>query len=43
MSESEARMICTEAFKLLFGGEDRAIRFRAVFAVAQKSAAAYVG
>jgi SAM-dependent methyltransferase len=38
MSESEARTICTEAFEPLFGGKDRQVRFRAIFAVAQKSA-----
>lgn len=43
MSESEARTIGTEAFEPLFGDQEREIRFRAVFAVAQKSATAYVG
>lgn len=42
MSESEARAICTEAFEPLFGGQDREVRFRALFAVAQKSATADV-
>ena len=38
MSESEARAICSAAFETLFSGRDREIRFRAVFAVAQKTA-----
>ena len=37
MSEAEARTICTDAFAPLFGDKRREIRFRAVFAVAQKA------
>ena len=39
MSEAEARGICAKAFGPLFQSNDREIRFRAVFAVAQKTAA----
>lgn len=40
MSEAEARRICAESFGPLFEVGDREVRFRAVFTVAQKTAAA---
>jgi SAM-dependent methyltransferase len=42
MSEAQARAICSEVFEPLFGRLDHDIRFRAVFAVAQKSVTADV-